>query len=538
MAEKRELFKLVSIVLIVGIIGLVLINYVPSLFDENEVEVEQYDATLYANGTLIEEYVYNVKVPGKYRMLYRTWDAPLALEDLNMPFVKLVSINVPEDMIAYAKDYAGVIWVTRPYNENPNIVRSIDWLAWGNETGCYNPNYFQAGRYAVRYVFEIHPPVKYDNNTVHFNLKLVKEEEHLPYRKIKIIIENADYVSSLYPHPPVLSVTQRGDRIEIQGSADKNELLELEMLLEKDVLNVLKAFPTQMNDVTGPTATANLLYSVQYYSALALKHGAQILVFAYPLLFILIYFLYGREPEFTVPSYLSVVPNRDRKPWVVNLVFKGDAIDFDENGFYATLLDLHLKGKIRISGEQGELTIQIVDENYGDRYERSVLSFLKSLAEDGSFNTRTMREKVERLNSEKKYSSLIRMQSMLNKLTHWIDSKVAREFIVEGRSKLGILLIPSALFFTASIILGALVPTVSHITLVATLTSPISFIQVLIAMALPTTLFGKWKGSYYREKLEWDAFKKFLSDLALIRKYAPQDISMWGEWLVYGTALG
>jgi uncharacterized membrane protein len=29
-----------------------------------------------------------------------------------------------------------------------------------------------------------------------------------------------------------------------------------------------------------------------------------------------------------------------------------------------------------------------------------------------------------------------------------------------------------------------------------------------------------------------------LSDLAMIQKYAPEDVSIWKEWLVYGTALG
>ncbi|WP_243670732.1 DUF2207 domain-containing protein, partial [Methanoculleus chikugoensis] len=51
-------------------------------------------------------------------------------------------------------------------------------------------------------------------------------------------------------------------------------------------------------------------------------------------------------------------------------------------------------------------------------------------------------------------------------------------------------------------------------------------------------MFGFWKGDHYKEKLEWDAFSYFLSDLALIRQYSPADLSMWGEWLVYGTALG
>jgi uncharacterized membrane protein len=41
-----------------------------------------------------------------------------------------------------------------------------------------------------------------------------------------------------------------------------------------------------------------------------------------------------------------------------------------------------------------------------------------------------------------------------------------------------------------------------------------------------------------KEKLEWDAFSAFLSDFAMIQRYAPQDMNMWKEWLIYGTALG
>jgi uncharacterized membrane protein len=63
-------------------------------------------------------------------------------------------------------------------------------------------------------------------------------------------------------------------------------------------------------------------------------------------------------------------------------------------------------------------------------------------------------------------------------------------------------------------------------------------VQSGIALVFPSTRFGYWKGDAYKEKLEWDAFSKFLSDLAMIRKYSPSDISMWGEWLVFGTALG
>jgi uncharacterized membrane protein len=68
-----------------------------------------------------------------------------------------------------------------------------------------------------------------------------------------------------------------------------------------------------------------------------------------------------------------------------------------------------------------------------------------------------------------------------------------------------------------------------------------SFILVLQSIPpvfFPSALFGRYTGDYYKEKLEWDAFKTFLSDFASIRKYAPEDLTIWTEWLVYGTALG
>jgi hypothetical protein len=66
----------------------------------------------------------------------------------------------------------------------------------------------------------------------------------------------------------------------------------------------------------------------------------------------------------------------------------------------------------------------------------------------------------------------------------------------------------------------------------------VPLLQVESALIFPTTLFGRWKGEYYREKLQWDAFTAFLSDLAMVEKYGPKDIGMWGDWLVYGTSLG
>ena len=73
-----------------------------------------------------------------------------------------------------------------------------------------------------------------------------------------------------------------------------------------------------------------------------------------PFVFIGIFYRYGREKPFTVPKYLSFVPDPAKKPWVVNLLFKGDAMTFDEDGYYATLIDLHRRGIIRITEKEGD----------------------------------------------------------------------------------------------------------------------------------------------------------------------------------------
>ena len=68
--------------------------------------------------------------------------------------------------------------------------------------------------------------------------------------------------------------------------------------------------------------------------------------------------------------------------------------------------------------------------------------------------------------------------------------------------------------------------------------SIILVVQNIVLISTPRYLFGRWKDDYYKEKLEWEAFKNFLSDFAKIEKYSPKDLSIWKEWLIYGTALG
>ena len=83
--------------------GLILVVTVPPLF-EGDLTVSSYGATLYQNGTLHEQYTYNVATSGEYRMLYRNWVAPLVFTGINSSSIQLVSIDAPAGTVGYARD--------------------------------------------------------------------------------------------------------------------------------------------------------------------------------------------------------------------------------------------------------------------------------------------------------------------------------------------------------------------------------------------------------------------------------------------------
>jgi len=82
--EKKEIVILLIVVALIGLAGLYLTGGLPGrenacgLGGCGDVYVDSYNANLYLNGTLEENFVYEIKEPFKYRMLYRDWKIPLS----------------------------------------------------------------------------------------------------------------------------------------------------------------------------------------------------------------------------------------------------------------------------------------------------------------------------------------------------------------------------------------------------------------------------------------------------------------------------
>ena len=106
MTETRQIATLMAITLIIGVAALALALALPGALEGN-LAIDSYDAAISADGTLTEHYTYVVKTPGTYRMLFRTWEVPLAGTSLTQPSVEVIGMHVPAGTIGYYRDYQG-----------------------------------------------------------------------------------------------------------------------------------------------------------------------------------------------------------------------------------------------------------------------------------------------------------------------------------------------------------------------------------------------------------------------------------------------
>ncbi len=270
-----------------------------------------------------------------------------------------------------------------------------------------------------------------------------------------------------------------------------------------------------------------------------------LMVLAAPLLLLWIYRRYGREKTFLVPSVLCNLP-RLRKPWLVNMIFRGTPNDFDEAGFYATLLDLHRRKILDIQSEGEGIEIILRDEPRAadDSYEEKLVGFIKNHSENGVFDTKMFSARIASLRASGYYEksarkALFALRDEMLDLMTGPGEDMDREFHSDyHRQRIMLVIVPLMLMVATGI---SVVPYEYTNPMIKTCIVAVSFLflQSLIPAAIaPRTVFSRWRDDLYKEKLEWDAFKAFLGDSTMMQKYAPQDLAIWSEWLAYGTALG
>ncbi|MDD1667316.1 MAG: DUF2207 domain-containing protein, partial [Methanomicrobiales archaeon] len=285
MSETRQIATLMAITLIIGVVALGLAITLPGLL-EGDLVIDRYEAAISPDGTLTEHYTYVVKTPGTYRMLFRTWEVPISGSSLPQPSVEVIGIRVPEGTVGYYRDHQGQVTI---YGMATDQARSaIRSLVQNNEVGFYNANYFPAGTYEVEYSFRLHPPIEYDTQWSHVNLRLA--DEHIPYHSLQIAIP-AEGVKVAYPYPPFLAAGTAGGTMTLTGSAAADEVVGVEIVANREYTEEWAGFPRFVADVDGNAEAGFFWYSLPYYLGALLLAITGILVLLMP---VLLYLLYNR----------------------------------------------------------------------------------------------------------------------------------------------------------------------------------------------------------------------------------------------------
>lgn len=354
----------------------------------------------------------------------------------------------------------------------------------------------------MEYRYQVRPPIEYDEEWAHLNLKLV--DEHVPYRSLRVTLPFAGQIEEVYTHPPTLEVERTAESVIITGgAAPQDDALNIEMILDPPAfMEEIDGFPEYVPDVRQQTADAHRWPSFLYAAANVLYTLATVLVLAMPFILLGVYLRYGREKQFTVPEYLSFTPNTALKPWQVNLLFKGDALEFDENGFYATILDLHRQKKIVVTEKpDGKgVTVRIVSGESTDPYEQRVLNFLGNIADDHVVDTADLEEFARTARRSPGYQHRIEQyQQSLAGLTRDVDTSLAHRYIKDGRTMILPLVFLGAIPCGLSILAFILAPGAAYLLIPASVLSFIAAVQVGIAALFPpSTLFGSGRATTTR----------------------------------------
>ncbi len=301
----------------------------------------------------------------------------------------------------------------------------------------------------------IHPPLEFDSGNEHLNLKLAGTN-HIPYRSVKITIP-AGNVEEVYAYPPFMDIRNDGNTYTITGSAAADENVAVEILTKADGLSGIPGFRSEVADLKSKTDSGSFWYNLPYILANLLNILAKVAVILVPFLLLFIYYRYGREKMFTVPEYLSTIPNPALKPWQVNLLFKDDALTFDEDGYYATLLELHRRKIIKITekGAGKGIEIRVLSTATSDPYQLRVIAFLQQLSENDVLDT----DKIEALAKKAQINhtaeeKALQYKKMLTDVTSRADAALPAQYIVDGREHIIPLLFISITLFAVTILLA------------------------------------------------------------------------------------
>ncbi len=486
----------VSLISFAVAFGLDTITGIPYTGSSN-VYVDEYTVTLYGNGTLVENITYVVTSSG-YHVLYRSWR-----EDLGVG-VMGARVVVQRIMCSGGVPYASTPNLTYVYDNDTWRLARIRY-AEANEVGCFFPDGVPQGRHFLVAVYRVAPPLIHDPDNHRYVFHWTPAENHVPYRRFRITVRDSG-AEEVYT-VPAARVMRSNDSWVIETGLYEDEALNIYIVYPEDpgalpLCSSIEEKPGFYSRVRDEAVKAEAWAN----AAAVITEVFRILLLALPAIILLVYIAYGRELGYVAPRVTGTPPTQ-RKPWLVNLVFHGDAMRIDEGAFYATLVDLHRRGAIEIRSD-GSIVLR-GDPGDLDVYESRVYRFLEYLSENGVVTPESVKTKLRTISyaTARALSGVLRADEELRRIASEYVSTRGRNLLLAIMAVLTA--VPIAIVFLGS--QGILLPPTRSETLLGIGVIGVAGLAVLmVTAALPSHILGRYRGEYYREKLLWDAYRRYL----------------------------
>jgi uncharacterized membrane protein len=245
---------------------------------------------------------------------------------------------------------------------------------------------------------------------------------------------------------------------------------------------------------------------------------------------ILIFFIwlsFGKEKHYpNIPSELPEYPTK-RVSWEVGAFFNSPFGGIGKNFFSTMLVSFYHKKIIDIQIKNKEVWIKVNETKEKlDKVENEFLSFLIGIA-NKSIGKKYFDGSYLYLKKALKDSSLASYISYtFNNIKKEIKEEEKKYIDLKGVGWLFIIIffiLLAGFYFSNSLIL-----TLYYLFMM----------MVLLIVNTRSTLFIKFKEDYYKEYLQWRAFKRYLSHSFTISQGDHRAVAMWDNYLVYATALG
>ena len=245
------------------------------------------------------------------------------------------------------------------------------------------------------------------------------------------------------------------------------------------------------------------------------------------------YLRWSKEPKILYKAdYESQIPTDD-SPIFVNAMIPGILEQIDTNAFTATLLYLIDKKYCKlITANEKDTILKISNNDTGNlkQYEVDILDFL------GGYEDKKGHIALSKLQEDKytlsKFFNAWKIDAYKevpkSKVRKYYDS--SKENIMSGYNILAL--------FLGVVFIAYLLVFVKVNILIGLLLSVILILEQIVIFLFVDKPLGHWspEGKEFHDK--WKNFEKYIKDFSLIKERPPESIQVWGQFLVYATALG